>query len=119
VRPHLEFSTQAWAPWTEHKQVLPGKNSTASSENGVWSCRKTFEERSAELGLEILEERRHQADMALVHKIMQGKGQLDHSCWFEKAADGQRATRKIRRTLSNLRDHGRLEIRWNFFRVRD
>jgi hypothetical protein len=54
---------------------------------------KTYEERSAELGLETLEERRDQADMALVHKIMHGKGKLDHSCWFEKAADGQRATR--------------------------
>jgi hypothetical protein len=54
---------------------------------------KTYEERSVELGLETLEERRHWADMAMVHKIVHGKGQLDHSCWFEKAADGQRTTR--------------------------
>jgi hypothetical protein len=41
---------------------------------------KTHEEKSAELGLETLEERRHQADMAMVNKIMHGKGQFDHSC---------------------------------------
>jgi hypothetical protein len=101
------------------RQVLPGKNSTASSENGVWSIRKDPGGKVCRGGPRDPGERRHQADMAMVHKIMHGKGQLDHSCWFEKAADGQRATRKIRRTLSNLRDHGRLEIRWNFFRVRD
>jgi hypothetical protein len=40
VRPHLEFSTQAWAPWTEADKSCLEKNSTASSENGVWSSRK-------------------------------------------------------------------------------
>ncbi len=75
---------------------------------------KTYEERSAELGLETLEGRRHQADMAMVHKIMHGKDQLDHSCWFEKAADGQRATRNSADPLN----HGRLEIRRNFFSLR-
>jgi hypothetical protein len=35
---------------------------------------KTHEERSAELGLETMEERRHQGDMAMVHKIMHGRG---------------------------------------------
>jgi hypothetical protein len=49
---------------------------------------KTHEEKSAELGLETLEERRHQADMAMVNKIMHGKGQRDHSCWFEKQGCG-------------------------------
>ncbi len=35
---------------------------------------KTYEERSAELGLETPEERRHQADMAMVHNVMHCKG---------------------------------------------
>ena len=58
------------------------------------------------------------ADMAMVHKIMHGKGQLDHSCWFEKAADGQRATRNSADPLNLRVNHGRLEIRRNFFSVR-
>jgi hypothetical protein len=41
--------------------------------------------------------------LAMVHKIMRGKGQLDHNCWFEKAAnDQQRATRNSAEAL-NLR----------------
>ena len=54
----------------------------------------------------------------MVHKIMHGKGQLDHSCWFEKAADGQRATRNSADPLNLRVNHGRLEIRRNFFSVR-
>jgi hypothetical protein len=54
---------------------------------------KTYEERAAELGLETPEEGRHQAPWPIGHgaqdHALQG-GQLDHSCWFEKAADGQK-----------------------------
>jgi hypothetical protein len=75
---------------------------------------KTYEKRSAELDLETLEERRHREDMAMVH----GKGQLNHSCWFEKAADGQRTTRNSADPLNLRVNHGRLEIRRNFFSVR-
>jgi hypothetical protein len=53
---------------------------------------ETYEERIAELGLDTLEEQPYQADMAMVHKVMHGKGLLDHTCWFEKAADGQRGS---------------------------
>jgi hypothetical protein len=35
-----------------------------------------YSERLAELGLPTLEERRHQADMAMIHKIMKGKENL-------------------------------------------
>ncbi len=31
-------------------------------------------------------------DMAMVHKILHGKGGLDHTTWFEKAEDGLRRT---------------------------
>jgi hypothetical protein len=35
VRPHLEFSTQAWSPWTEGGQSLPREGATESCETGV------------------------------------------------------------------------------------
>jgi hypothetical protein len=92
------------------------------------SCREKGQERAVrimsgiagetcDLGLETLEERRHQAHMAMfmVHKIMHGKGQLDHSCWFEKAADGQRTTRNSADPLNLRVNHGRLGIRRNYF----
>jgi hypothetical protein len=47
--------------------------------------------RLAELGLPTLQECRHQADMAMVHKIPYGGGSLAQ--WFERAADSVRATR--------------------------
>jgi hypothetical protein len=118
VRPHLEFSTQAWAPWTEADKSCLEKIQQRAVRMVSGLAGKTYEERSVELGLETLEERRHQADMAMVHKIMHGKGQLDHSCWFEKAADGQRATRNSADPLNLRVNHGRLEIRRNFFSVR-
>ncbi len=43
-------------------------------------------ERLGELGMPTLEERRHQADMAMVHKITNRRGGLDPSQWFVMAA---------------------------------
>jgi hypothetical protein len=118
VRPHLEFSTQAWAPWTEADKSCLEKIQQRAVRMVSGLAGKTYEERSVELGLETLEERRHQVDMAMVHKITYGKGQLNHSCRFEKAADGQRATRNSADPLNLRVNHGRLEIKRNFFGVR-
>ncbi len=38
-----------------------------------------YEERLRELNLQTLSERRHQADMAMVHKILHGRGGLDYT----------------------------------------
>jgi hypothetical protein len=62
--------------------------------------------------------RQQQADMGMVHKIMHGNGQLDHSCWFEKAAYGQRTNRDSAGPLNLRVNHDKLEIRQNFFSVR-
>jgi hypothetical protein len=118
VRPHLEFSTQAWAPWTEGDKSCLEKIQQRAVRMVSGLLGDSYEERIAELGLETLEERRHQADMAMVHKIMHGKGQLDHTCWFEKAVDGQRATRNSADPLNLRLNHGRLELRRNYFSVR-
>ncbi len=52
-----------------------------------------YSERLAELEMPTLEERRHQADMAMVHKLTNRRGGLGPAQWFEMAADGARATR--------------------------
>ena len=44
---------------------------------------RVYEERLRELGLQTLEERRHQADMHMVHKILHGVGGLDQGTWFQ------------------------------------
>jgi hypothetical protein len=83
ARPHLEFSTAAWLPWTAHYRVFEKVQRIAvnmvSSLQGV-----TYEEKLEELALLELEERRHQADMLMVYKIMHKEHGLDLAMWFER-----------------------------------
>ena len=65
-----------------------------------------------------LEERRHQADMVLVYKVLTGKDQVDPAEWFTMAAEAARATRTTADPLNVRVKHGRLEVRRNFFSVR-
>jgi len=76
-----------------------------------------YANRLEELGLSSLEERRHMADMVMVHKILQGRGGLDHRAWFEKAETAVRTTRRTADALNLRVKHGRLEMRTNFFSV--
>ena len=45
---------------------------------------REYKDGRKELGLETLEERRHQADMAMVQKILHGKGSLEPTIWFDR-----------------------------------
>ncbi len=47
---------------------------------------RTYEERLEELKMTTLEERRHQADMLQVYKIITRKDNVDSACWFQMAA---------------------------------
>ena len=71
-----------------------------------------------ELGLMTLEERRHRADMALVHSTFIGRTDIEGEEWFEPASEGARNTRSTSDPLNVKRRHGRLELRKNFFTVR-
>jgi ribonuclease P/MRP protein subunit RPP40 len=118
VRPHLEFSNQAWAPWTEGDRngLEKVQQRAVKMVSGLKS--NIYEERLRELNLPTLLERRHQADMAMVHKILHGKGGLDHTTWFEKAEDGLRTTRSTADPYNLRVKHGRLDPRRNFFSIR-
>ena len=54
---------------------------------------KEYEERLKELELTTLEERRHQADMAMVYKVLTGRDQVDHEEWFTRVGEAARAAR--------------------------
>ena len=79
---------------------------------------KEYEERLKELELTTLEERRHQADMAMVYKVLTGRDQVDHEEWFTRAGEAARATRAGADPMNIRIKHGRLDIRRNFFTVR-
>ena len=72
----------------------------------------------AMLGMTTLEERRHQADMLYVYKILTGRENVDRSEWFTMAAEASRATRSTAHGLNIRVKHSRLEVRRNFFSVR-
>ena len=117
MRPHLKFCTQAWSPWTVEDKVLGStrKSSEKGGGHGLWTGITCVR---GEVGLQSLEERRHQADMHMVHKIMHGGGDLDYNTWFEKASDSVRPTRSSTDPLNVKVNNGRLEVRRNFFSVR-
>ena len=118
VRPHLEFCTPVWAPWTEgDKSALEKVQKKAIGMVSGLSGRD-YETRLKELGLQTLEERRHQADMCTVHKLMHGVGGVDYRTWFEKASDSERVTRVAADSLNVKVKNGRLDLRKNFFSVR-
>ena len=117
VRPHLEFAVQAWSPWAAaDKEVLEAvQRRMVRMVSGLRSTE--YEDRLKELGMTTLEERRHQADMAMMFKTMRGvDGQKEE--WFTPAAAGQRRTHVADDPLNVRLAHGRLELRKNFFTVR-
>ena len=116
VRP--EFAVQAWSPWTvADKAVLEQVQKRAIRMiSGLRS--REYEDRLAELGLTTLEERRHQADMAMTYRIVTQKDDVDAAEWFTMAAQAARVTRTAADPLNVIVRHGRLDIRRNFFSVR-
>jgi hypothetical protein len=74
VRPHLEFASAAWSPWTEmDKECLEKvQRRVVRMVSGLRA--ETYEGKLLELGLTTLEERRHRLDMQQTYKIMKGEG---------------------------------------------
>jgi hypothetical protein len=67
-----------------------------------------------ELGMTTLAERRHGADMHMVHKLMKNENGSDYNMWFERAADSGQATRLTADPLNINLTKGRLEVQRNF-----
>ena len=118
IRPHLEFSVQAWAPWCQRDKELLENVQKRAMRMILGLRSELYEDRLKELGLTSLEERRHRADMALVHSVMHGRTDISTEDWFERADTGIRATRTATGALNVRPKHGRLEIRKHFFTVR-
>ena len=79
--------------------------------------RRDYEDQLKELGLQTLEEKCHQVDMVMVHKIMRGVGGLNPATWFVSAAS-QRNSRSAGDPMGIKNMYGKTELRKNFFSVR-
>jgi ribonuclease P/MRP protein subunit RPP40 len=118
VRPHLEFVVQAWSPWLQQdKEVLERVQKRAvKMVSGLQGT--SYQEKLEELDLNTLEERRHQADMLQMYKIITGKDSVMREQWFKMAADAMVRTRQAAGLLNVIKPRARLGVRINFFSVR-
>ena len=112
VRPHLEFAGQARAPWTAaDKDLLENVQRRAvRMVSGLKSA--NYEDRLRELNITTPEEKRHQVHMLYVYKVLTGREDIDKGQWFTMG------TRTASHKLNVKVNHGRLDVRRNFFSVR-
>jgi hypothetical protein len=73
VRPHLEFSSIACSPWLQKDIELLERvqKRAVNMVNGLKST--AYEEKLLELGMESLADRRIEADLTMMYKILNGK----------------------------------------------
>jgi hypothetical protein len=111
----MEFAGTAWSTWLEVDKVTLEKiqRRAVAMISGLQGS--TYEERSKELGLTTLDERRHQADMVQTFKIMQGHDRVASNTWFQRVDVTVRTTRSASDPLNLKQQASRLETRRNFF----
>jgi hypothetical protein len=118
ARPHLEFSTWAWSPWTVSEIECLEKVQQRAVNMVSGLAGTSYEEKLQDAGLLSLEERRHQADMHLMHKIMHRDGGLEANAWFERASSAAHTTMSGADPFNVKVKSGCLEVRRNFYSMR-
>ena len=73
-----------------------------------------YEGRLKELNMTSLEERRPQADMQYVYKVLTGREDVDRDQWFTMASESVRTHRVTSHKLNVRVRHRRLYVRRNF-----
>jgi hypothetical protein len=120
VRPHLEFSVTAWAPWQEgDKAVLERVQEKAiNAISGMAGL--SYEEKCRQLntGIETLEIRREQQDLIQTYKILNGIGNIDYNGLFTKIERQGARTRMAAGHDNLIMPAARTEVRKNSFAVR-
>ena len=114
MRPHLEFSVAAWAPWTqENCEILERVQKRAVK---VVSGLKgqSYEERLRELELASLSDRRGEIDMVQTYKLL---NESDSEIELRRA-DTRRATQAAAGRDNLLKERAGHEFRNRFFTVR-
>jgi Reverse transcriptase (RNA-dependent DNA polymerase)/Endonuclease-reverse transcriptase len=118
VRPHLEFAVQAWSPSSvaDCDTLEKVQKRAVGMVSGLRS--QDYAARLKELGLPTLAERRHQADMLMMYKLLHGHGQLEGENWFTAPPPAAARMRRHADQLNVRPNHGRLEVRRTAFSVR-
>jgi ribonucleases P/MRP protein subunit RPP40 len=119
VRPHLEFSSPAWAPWSVRETEL--LEAVQKKAVGMVSGLKarTYESRCKELGIQTLTERRQEQDLAQVFRFRNQIGGLNAETMFERIPARDGPVTRLAGGGNNLKlPAARLDIRKNSFAVR-
>jgi hypothetical protein len=74
-----------------------------------------YEEKLEELEMLTLKERRHQADMVQVYKILHGHDNVNKGQWFNLAGECGVSTRLATGVLNLIKPRCNTEMRVNFF----
>lgn len=117
VRPHLEFSVAAWAPWTQADIICLERIQQRAVKAVSGLKGTTYEERLLELGLPSLQDRRREIDMVQTYKIVNKIDSDEPEQWFTRA-DSRRPTRQGDGKDRLLPGRSQHEYRKNFFSVR-
>ncbi len=114
---HLEFAVQAWSPLlAKDRGAGKGTKKAVNIVSGLKGA--TYEEKLEELEMLTLKQRRHQADMVQVFKILHGHDNVDKGQWFNMACAWGVRTRLATGVLNLAKPSCNTEIRANFFSVR-
>ncbi len=119
VRPHLEFSTSAWAPW--HATDIDIIEAVQKRAVGMMVGLKgiTYEEKCAEINLVPLRVRRLHADLIQVYKIVHGHDKLKESDLFQRVSDRNGPATRLRTDTLNFKiPRARLDVRKYSFAAR-
>jgi hypothetical protein len=118
VRPHLEFSAPAWSPWTraDIDRIESVQKRAVGMVSGLTAA--DYEGKCREIGLQTLEERRIDQDMAQVYRFKEKTGGIVHNL-FETFENRPGAVTRAAGGQANFKQQAaRGEIRKNAFAVR-
>jgi ribonuclease P/MRP protein subunit RPP40 len=118
VLPHLEFAVQAWNQWLVRDVEVLEKVQRRAVNMVAGLNGSSYEEKLEELDMLTMEERRHQADMVQVYKILHGHDNVDKNQWFRLTSENDTRTRLATGVLNLVKPRFSTEVRKNFFSVR-
>ena len=119
VRPHLEFSTPVWSPWSILDIDVLEKVQSRAVNLVSGLNRGSYEEKLRELGMVTLEARRTKSDLIETFKILKGISKVSSDQWFNTVGPSPIQVTRNRAFHLNLNPkRARTDIRKNFFTIR-
>lgn len=118
VRPHLEFATPAWAPWTKAdiKVLEQVQVKAVGMVSGLVGT--TYEERCEEIGLDTLERRRERQDLVLAHKVLNDSEEWAKNMFHMQPDRQGMTTRGAADKHTLVVQRARLDLRKHSFTIR-